>query len=126
MTAERDPAREEEWQREFARGMRELDRVATRELRPMLDFLRGRWSKARPARDGVYCVRLVRDGKPHSWVTHFDPAPHSTFTATDELEFFHLEGDVDGAPTRWDDERVAREARSNGWREPPTRADRGT
>lgn len=119
-----EPGREAEWKRDFARGMREFDRVATRELRPMLDFVRGRWSKARPSRDGVYCVRRVRDGEPHSWVTHFDPAPHSTFTGTDQLEFFHLAGDVDGAPTRWDDERVAREAHANGWRERNTHGDR--
>ena len=32
-------------------------------------------------------------------------------------EFFHLEEDVDGQPTRWDDPRVAELAKAGGWRE---------
>lgn len=118
-----DSAREQTWERDLARAMREYDRVATRELKPMSAHVRGRWSSTRPSRDGVYLVRAPLNGALHSWVAFIDPGPQSTFTAADAIEYFHLEGDIDGAPTRWDDERVGDLARANGWRDPPTHTD---
>jgi hypothetical protein len=114
---------EQHWERDLARAMREYDRVATPELNPMSAYVRGRWSSTRPTREGVYLVRAPVKGALHSWVAFIDPGPQSTFTAADSIEYFHLEDDVEGAPTRWDDDRVASEARTNGWREQPTHDD---
>lgn len=84
--------------------------------RTMLDYIHGRWSTAVPRQPGVYALR----SNGHSWVAYFDPGPQSTFTARNGVEYLYLAGDADGAPTRWDDERVAREATSRGWRPAPT------
>lgn len=114
--------REHDWTRELTRASRELGRVVDRERRSMSDFLRGRWSTVPPARDGVYCARVSHDAAPH--VRYFDPSGASPFRAgATTWEWFYLSGDADGAPTRWDDERVAREAIANGWRQPPALPD---
>lgn len=83
----------------------------------MLDFVHGRWSTTEPRKPGVYALR----SNGHRWVAYIDPGPQSTFTAQQGIEYLHLAGDADGAPTRWDDERVAREATNNGWRAVPTK-----
>jgi len=83
----------------------------------LYDFIAGNWSASKPTRAGVY---LVRQGSDAPWVTYWDvdsASPFGTRADAGIREFFHLEGDQDGAPTRWDDPRVPGIARKNGWRE---------
>lgn len=112
--------REREWANDLARASRELGHVVDRERRSMSVFLRGRWSTTPPAHEGVYCARFTHDAEPH--VRYFEPSSASPFRAgSTTWEWFYLAGDADGAPTRWDDERVEREAVAAGWRPPDAR-----
>jgi hypothetical protein len=83
----------------------------------MFDYIRGRWLTVQPQRAGVYLVRIPGT---RPWVAYCD---HESL-ASGELnaskaarEYFHLEGDADGHPTRWDDPRVVQLAEASGWRE---------
>ena len=84
----------------------------------LLDCVRGTWSASKPSHSGVYLVRQGGDDVP--WVLYWDVdarSPFGTAPAVTGREFFHLEGDKDGEPTRWDDPKVSAIARRNGWRE---------
>lgn len=83
----------------------------------MLDFVRGRWSSAAPGQPGTYMVR-VPGSQP--WVAYCDGdalAGSESDANKAPREYFYLEGDTDGQPTRWDDRRVAQIAEANGWRD---------
>jgi hypothetical protein len=80
------------------------------------DYVPGLWSTVPPERAGVY---LMRGADRHSWVAFWGEnawSPSAVARPTQQVEFFHLDGDVEGRPTRWDDERVEQIARGNGWR----------
>ena len=84
----------------------------------LLDYVRGDRSASKPSHSGVYLVR--QSGGDMPWVLYWEVDAWSPFGTAATLagrEFFHLEGDKDGEPTRWDDPRVAATARRNGWRE---------
>jgi len=94
----------------------------------IVDYLSGRWSFATPAQRGVYFMRQPGDGR--AWVSYWDPAEFVPFqgapaSTPSGREFFHLDEDANGQPTRWDDPRVAELARANEWREPPNLRRRG-
>jgi hypothetical protein len=55
-------------------------------------------------------------GSARSWVAYWTPDPVSSFGSA-HREFFHLQGDADGQPTRWDDPQVVTEAKKTGWRD---------
>ena len=84
----------------------------------IVDFVRGRWSSVPPQDPGVYLLR-VPGSKP--WAHYCDEAALAPCSDAERArggrEYFYLEGDFDGRPTRWDDPRVAQIALSNGWRE---------
>ena len=56
------------------------------------------------------------------WVSYWEPDPSSPFgtpsAAQQRPEFFHLDSDAEGQPTRWHDARVGELARANGWTPP--------
>jgi hypothetical protein len=83
-------------------------------MRTLVDYIRGHWSASAPAREGIYLVR--EPGGARSWVAYWTPDSSAPFGSA-RREFFHLEDDEDGQPTRWDDDRIATLAKAGGWRE---------
>jgi hypothetical protein len=88
----------------------------------LLSFLSGRWSSTPPEQSGVYFMRLGAGRDPQVRPWDLDPwSPSTGAKQSIAWEFFYIDSDVDGAPSRADDVRVHELARKNGWTPVPTR-----
>jgi hypothetical protein len=72
----------------------------------LLSFLPGRWSSTPPAKSGVYFMRLGVNEDPQVRPWDLDAWSPSEVSTSTSWEFFYLDGDADGAPSRADDPRV--------------------
>jgi len=82
--------------------MQRYDRL----MQHIYDHVRGYWSLSLPAHEGMYLMRVPNErGRP--WVSYWEPDPSSPFgtpsAERQRREFFHVDGDAEGRPTRWDD-----------------------
>lgn len=86
----------------------------------ILAHLAGRWSDAPPREAGVYFARTTNE-RASPQVRCWDPCAWTQGAAREgdvrtSWEFFYLEGDVLGRPSRADDPLTIARAKADGWR----------